>query len=751
MTYITNEQLDELLHSAQAPRNIPRLDRPFIALRKLKPVQLHAYSDFGRYVERIFGTVEYNPSDPNSDQAIQETYETECQAEDLYAERLPTKEGFENLHRQILDDRCSCIVLLGRRGSGKTFAINYFLSRHFLELNRDHSITFFRCDVARLAALNDRPRPDSVPITIQEYIAAHMYFVLFRWGANDNLLKYAYPRESVSEPSQQAFVDYLTRSIANAEQRAVLHEIWQALCIKYEECCQTLIAKQRKLRFVEDVVRDIDRLQQKTYRLLFRYFLMYIRTLGSAENIRAGRVINIIDGVDNLLHRPDTDTLRLEYLRQLIPYMPKNTEAGTFDKNIIIMRDESWHELNADSTSLPKPDPEDYLSLLHMGRASLDHIFARKRRVALQPISAKFKDWLKGDVEKAVCNSMTTFDLVSKTLLKEMSRVEEYLPNGNKNRSWNPIDCLFNGNIRSYSRNLVRSYDYIIAVSRKDKRIGEALQKSTQEAHVDSVTAIERILLEGSITAGNMFMSKNTDRQVKGRWCPNLFFFDQVDGYPYWGGLTTLRLLQLLEHQSQKYSAESAAALLTELFGYPRDIVRNHISDAREFGLIENGDYMAQLKSVDGVGKFAPALKITQKAEYIKLLAFSNAAVFYLMALGTPMSDPVLRVLPQEPLVHHQAEIGRRSFPIAAVSTSILLMYHIVGTHRSEMERLHKREAKSEFAHEEAVFRNAKSIFCLPKWDKLTNELREHAGRFPSPVPSDVVALFDSLKKIIVK
>jgi hypothetical protein len=751
VTYITTEQLDRLFFSAQYPRNIPRLAAPFRVLRGLELVQQHEYSSFGRYVERIFGTVEYNPSDPNSGLAIQETYETECQVEDLYAERLPTKKGFQQLHHQILDDRCSCIVLLGRRGSGKTFAINYFLSSYFHQLNEGYSITFFRCDVARLAALNDPPCPDSAPITIQEYIAAHMYFVLFRWGTNDNLLKYAFPIENRIE-SKQTFAEYLAKSIADKQKQAVLHEIWRTLCAKYEECCQTLSLKQIKLSFIGEVVRDIDRPQPKDYRLLFRHFLMYIRNLGSTENIHRGKVINIIDGVDNLLHRPDTDTLRLDYLRQLIPYLPHNTEAATFDKNIIIMRDESWHELNAYTRSLFKPDPENYLSMLHMGRASLDNIFARKRRVAMQPVSAKFKEWLKGDVEKAINDNMTTFDLVSKTLLTQMSRVEEFLPIRNKDNSWNPIDCLFNGNIRSYSRNLVRSYDYLIAVSRRNKRIGEELQKSIQEGRVDSVTAIEKILLEGSITAGNAFMSKNTDRQIKGRWCPNLFFFDQVDGYSHWGGLTTLRLLQLVGHQGQKYSAQSAAALLSELFGYPKDIVRNHISDAREFGLVENDGYMVQLNCINAISGFAPALKLTQKAEYTKLLAFSNAAVFYLMALGTPMSDPLLRILPSEPLVHHhQVEIGRRSFPIAAVSTSILLMYHIAGTHRSEMEKLHNRQVKPEFAHEELVFRNAKSIFSLPNWDKLTGELHEHAGRFPNPVASDVVELFKRLEKIIVK
>jgi hypothetical protein len=697
-----------------------------------RPVSLN---NLESYIERVFGPMPFNPSDEQRIAAMKETYEETCIPDvTLESEMPPTPAGFRRIYDHLTDDYCKTLIWLGRRGSGKTLALNYFLSENFRQLNYQENSTFFRCDVAKISLLNEGI-PTSVPvISISEYVTAHAFYVALRWGRKDTLLNsFDY---SSSTTGTDGFTKFLMLQ-PDKERFAKLIIIWAQLRDKYQETQRTG-GGSGAILFIPETVREIARPHPGAFRDLFRFMMILIRENGKDKNRRSGRVINIIDGVDNLLQRPTTENLRIDYLKQLLPYLPGGEDGAHFDKNVLVMRNDSFAELCYLGTSLRVAGPNDGKIVIKMAQVQPEAILRRKRKAATNPDSALIRTWLSSAQINGHEKGMERFQYITEILLNQMQSAGSFLHKPGEGKQWSAIDCLFNGNIRSFSRNIVRSYSYVERFGHLDNRkiSLDDLKEAARQSDHSKVTSIWRVLLEGSITAGSSFLISNSIREVRGRWCPNFFDFQRIVGHERWGGLITLRLIQLIRNKEDFYTISSAVDTISKVFGYPKDQVLESTINARDFGLLEYGS-MLTVPSSEKLKRHttrSPALKTTMKGEYVLSLAFSNVPAMYFMALATPLLSSEFSAFSKNDLVHDVKPLGRRNFPATAFTTSVIFMRHVVSAHQLDMVRAQKVSQVGTGIIKDLA-QNCNTVFPLPDLTEWKKEIVELFKRFCTVSP----------------
>jgi hypothetical protein len=715
-----------------------------------KVLKLHdgasiSLNGFERYIERVFGPMPFNPNDEQRLEAMRETYEATCRTRDIDSPMPPTKEGFERVFEHLTDDHCRCIIWLGKRGSGKTLALNYFLSENFRRLNEECNSTFFRCDVAKLSVLNEGKQQDSERISITEYVVTHSIYVAMKWGDKDRLLGAFHQGDAPA--GADGFTSFLL-SQPDRTRFADLAALWGRLRTKYYETKKHVVSP-GAVTFIAETVHELMRPNQVIFRDLFRYMLIVIRDAGGKKAPgRAGRVINIIDGVDNLLQRPATEDLRESYLRQLLPYLPGGLDGQPFDKNVLVMRNDSYAELSFLSTALRIDGPNDGKIVVQMANVEPEALVSRKGNAAERPGSHLIRQWLSTAGAEVSEARMKRFRLVTSILLNQMRLTGSFLHNPHSGREWGAIESLFNGNIRSFSRNIVRSFAYLERLNPGGGVSLSDLEAASRHTDTESVTSVWRILLEGSITAGASYMYSNSLREVRGRWCPNFFDFQRVVNQDRWGGLVTLRCLQLLRFKSDFYTIETAATVISRLLGYPKQQVVEAIINARDFGMIEYGSLLVTPESAGAKNeqRRSAALKLTMKGEFIQELSFSNLPASYFMALATPLSERALARFSEREMVHDVKPVGGRHFPGTAVVTSILLMRHVLSAQADDLARCRAyKGGKQAPAYLMEVVRQADAVFALPSIEGWKKELIRLFEVFAAQSPSAAAVVFARL------
>ena len=235
------------------------------------------------------------------------------------------------------------------------------------------------------------------------------------------------------------------------------------------------------------------------------------------------------------------------------------------------------------------------------------------------------------------------------------------------------LDLLFDGNYRSLLRNVVRAHNYV-------------------ERNRISSSDVPRLrgLLEGSVLAGCESIAENLNDDVHGHWCPNLFENAAILGH-HWTGLSMIRLIQLLWGYSDGCTRAQAIEFLEREFGYSRAKLELDFQTAWEFSLIRPyKDEVYGINEKTARARTEPIFKSTAKGNHIVRLALSDYAVFYFMAVGTPLDLSLLDsiALPRKDLVHGKGRL--RHFIRSAFVTGSLLWRHIQISHDREWRQLRR-------------------------------------------------------------
>lgn len=170
---------------------------------------------FSKFVEKICGWIPLNPNDlerskaivsayhledpegllesvslPCNDQSfqgnhlhkIQRLYDKEIKSSDA---NFPHVGAFHNLFWQICSPNGNVIAISGRRGAGKTVALNFFLVTAHKKLS-ERGVLWLRTDVAKLWAM--QTPEEGVSISVATYTMLHSIFIFLRYADEDPCL-----------------------------------------------------------------------------------------------------------------------------------------------------------------------------------------------------------------------------------------------------------------------------------------------------------------------------------------------------------------------------------------------------------------------------------------------------------------------------------------------------------------------------------------------------------------------------------
>lgn len=190
-----------------------------------------------------------------------------------------------------------------------------------------------------------------------------------------------------------------------------------------------------------------------------------------------------------------------------------------------------------------------------------------------------------------------------------------------------------------------------------------------------NIVPLNRCLFEGSILAGCSGMPENFDENIHGHWCPNLFEYATIkDGG--WNGLALIRLLQLVAAIYEGITRAEALSFIRKEFGYPRAVCESVFQIALEFSLIRVCGHRLDILDEEMARPLKNGLyNITVKGKYILHITFNNYAVFYYMALATPL-DIGGFVKEEIDILTHSSDI-KRHFYRAVIFTGLILWKHV--------------------------------------------------------------------------
>jgi Cdc6-like AAA superfamily ATPase len=516
---------------------------------------------------------------------------------------LPTEEGFSELLKEACNDNGRpAILLLGSRGVGKTHAINYFLSKYFNDTLKKNKYTYFRCDAAKITriAIDLKNAGDERLPSLAEYIRSHNFYVALTHGKDDPLLE---PFAQESQGEDGSFV----KSI-ELEVRADVKGFW-------ESCVSSISSAPNN--FISEVIRK-ERQGFRDVSIKLNALLL------SAIKKNGGKIILIIDGVDNYSREREGDIYKtlLEELQRFFT-TKYNSE---YYKTIICLRTNAYHELrHYPGKQHELTSPEKFLV------ATVNpNLFFLKRTEALsnkEHISEKYFEnnlkWNDRIIEFAKDTSQYLADEFNSSNSKKGS---------NSKSPEQMLNFLFDGNLRSWYRNMFLSYYYY-------DRIYKKVTLRDNEKQVLELGNKIDISLEASMLAGSTFMLGASEEDMPdpiGRWCPNLFYCvsRSTDNQrnEIWDGLAMLRMLQLLDPKNSALALKEIIVKLKKDFRYTDKLISDNFFRAIRFNLIRfDREKHVNDDSVEGQVT-APAYLQSEKGSLLLEKVFKKPEIFYFMA-----------------------------------------------------------------------------------------------------------------------
>ena len=616
---------------------------------------------------------------------------------------LPNKLAIQKFADVLVDAHTKRIGVVGERGSGKTIATNYVLSCNG-NLFAANNMTWFRADVAKLHAINEElAKAQRRRVSLHEYMALHAFWVTWHYSKNDPALKrfdadveathhivYDQKRAQITP-----FVTFVNRQSGNAKTKLI--PVWlNAMKSASEAARFPRLDDQDLRRFIELCTRKQTERQAAS---LFELFFRFLKTpFGTMPPCRT--VALLFDGVDNLrcdALQPRTQwiggkswrTWYLGYLDEMSTYLNGGMLALPYDKVVVVVRSE---------TVLDARNRMGNGGMQFQGGNRIRFDVARPgvHRVALQKIAGiRQKPAVTGllrfvnETDKKgdkIAEHLLRFEWAYVTLVAAFERELKGVT-GEHARIEMVARHVFGGNLRSFSRNVVRSFRYVDEYVRSlHTTIG---MFATAVGRKDFLMSHAGMLFEGSVLAGNSYVLPNSSKDVRGRWCPNLF---EVSGFNTWDGLLLLRILQSFPQDGSMFESVTVRSVIESLsiLGFPEDRVVQAIFVAQDFNLLRCDGHFG-----DSTDDHQLRFRKTAKGRFIELLPFTNVAALYLLATGSRYSalgDGAYVVShakgysPRPGYVHYNS--GSRAFWSAAALSTVLLIRHILSAHALEIARI---------------------------------------------------------------
>lgn len=605
-----------------------------------------------RYVDEVYTWIPLNPNKPEIREAIQDSMLL-IDEQNEETKRLPTEFGYKNLYNAItLETKIKTIYIHGNRGTGKTFCINYFLSKYHQDLCKE-GFTWFRVDVSKMWDIKEKKNK---LYTVAQYLLAHMYYVIFEYARKDTVLNSF--MSDVDGLDNSPYINYL-KNIYQEEPAAYTEclSIWTKALTQFKNL--NLKPNEKKsLVYAEKLIDNIViSLDEKSIKRLIETITDFLET-------KHHNVIFLIDGIDNIKYRKEEKNFQA-FLED-IQY--KLNDILTRYKLVYSLRPDSFkmssialgHELDENSRTFTIEQPDPKLLLIH-------------KLTLLSNQNTYFQSCREKAYETKLASAtpqINRFIEISNELIREINIEDEILTN-------------YGGNLRSFLRNHIRACNY------------RARYEALKQSRVLSDTEKLQIYREGSMLAGHNYMYDHDTEAVKGKWLPNIFSIGSNDK-DQWAGMITLRILQLIRDFFGFFNSNQLFEVLHTLYGYNQQIFNEALNVCYDFRLIE----IHAIDTIDD-GQIVHRYKIGSKGKrMLNLIAGDELTLsaLYFMAQKTkfyfgPNLESDIQVVKNFPeLLHNAHDPNERKFQEAVVLSSSLILRHIFISGSNERNAIKKEK-----------------------------------------------------------
>jgi succinate dehydrogenase flavin-adding protein (antitoxin of CptAB toxin-antitoxin module) len=664
-------------------------------------------------IEKTFGWMPANPSDPERVKELKATFVDPQVVKDGVDSTLSN----ELVKMLLSNDKAGLIV--GKRGSGKTTLVNYVLTARHQQL-QESGITWLRADIAKLHAINEeiinkKKGSMSDLWTVNDYLALHSFHVIIQYAKNDEIFIHAFSHEA----------DYLESSgpspieVELTKVSPELANLWRIVRNtenqRKKACDAKNLLKENDSDLKWYFLQLYKQISSKQLASLYIEILAIIKTSYSKEKLFQPKIVFLFDGVDNIRideHAPSIMKLGdqsarnwyLGYLSQLRQYLSGGGGCLPSEKNIFIFRTDTEKDFYVGEVAHQQTASKGF-DTIQIVAPDFGDIFSAKFKMLKQKIttSSVNSEVENPDFEKVKLLEAFYTEFCSKYVseLKKLSSTKQIRKSLTVN---DVILIIFNGNIRSFSRNLIRTFLYLDRYCKNNDKYNT----STTEEREDIFKKAFFLIVEGGVLCGNRFMRLNHCEHSKGRWCPNFFEF-QMSSSRRWDGLIIFRVLQSTYTSDDDRPSPTLTEIVNNLkeLGYSESGIQVAVYTCIEFGLLELKDLISNL-----AGGYEFTLDKTQKGSFIQGFTFHNPKIFYLIATGSVYAgipESELSALNSCKFLHRTKH--PRFFNVSALWTSAHLMRHIKVAHSRDMRFLAERNS--------ANFTELEKQYTAPQLDML--------------------------------
>ena len=353
-------------------------------------------SGFCAFAERVVGWIPLNPNDihriraivsayhlPNDDDFNPETSTLQCphpitieytrsKTNFIPNYRLPTKEGLIALFDAINNDTNQFIALSGRRGSGKTMALNFFLATAHRPLS-SKGVLWFRTDVAKLWMYKRSF------LNLTQYTILHSIYVGLRYADQDSNL-------GALTNNGELFTNHLATLAKTEKSAKKTYSVWADLVEGYSKAhriaskdphgkpASEFLSEGKKIILKpggSDAVQDV-------YKELIAFLRDFAHKKGETL-----RILIILDGVDNIRIEAEQDRY-FDFLTEINRLVSSEYPLKIGDKFLLVARPETFSDLVYLRTTMPNGQ---YAPLLfHLDTDFIPDLLKKKSAAIEHPV-----------------------------------------------------------------------------------------------------------------------------------------------------------------------------------------------------------------------------------------------------------------------------------------------------------------------------------------------------------------------------
>ena len=661
---------------------------------------LNICSDYiAKYYQEALGWLEANPENKDLKDAVDSVYHFAVKDGTQSNNYVNTYDGHENFLQRVQENNNNPLLLIGPKGSGKTFYLNYFLNTESEELYKTNKLVWFRLDYStlydRLTNLID-PRDLDLKnlLTLKNFIDVHIAYISFRYRNGLSVFL------KICDENNTEMLDFILDEYnSNAEYSEIVNSP-DLLVDKYKKLIKAFASEPDRIRqdWFKMQIDQIDGLisikkSVKEIQLLSYAIRKYLQLKGY-------KVVYIIDGIDNIDYYKHYNTYS-KMLRQLVLMFLSNvTDKRYKGKCIISLRSETYNHIQGDTSFRP----EKVLSRTIFRVHGLDpaEILNKKIPATVKPTAKYFKN-KKSSIDTRVKQNFVNI-IVDESKGLEINMGERYISNHNSefeqfsddffvqllkimanNKKvpqelfYNTPDgqliykLFYNHNMRAFLHNFINIFIY--------KRLFEEKMNAVS-------TNRSYLITEGMLLNGHLYLDTKEHPYEYGKCIPNIFYFDRLASSNIWHGLCGMRLLQYIK--SGSFNFKSILSTLHKLFNYEIDVIKHRLFYFLSHGLLS---YEHKINSDEKI------YLITEKGKFLLHYIFTDINLFYYLALDTPLGEDIIDGN-KYIKIHSNNKKFWEEYIESCILTSISFSRYIIQTDIFELKELKEHDRK---------------IFSLPK------------------------------------